>query len=335
MKLLLKASRVGAAMGVSVLLCAAAHADWLSIAAALKKCPPPATNVLTVRDIVVGHPNFTRPKTAVIIAPKETSAKSYVFPAVVPPLEPAGPAPKAKKATKPKRKPQGSSNNQTPTKTQSPPKNQPPAKPQPQSQSPSQPPTQTQITPIVPNTTTPAPPPQPIIQPQVSANGQKLVSNVFAGTDIREAFSEIASTAGVTIIPDDTIKNTLVYMEFRNEPIDSAIEKLALLSGAYVKEQSPGVYLVSQATPDAGLFRMFAENETFFTQNTSAAVIQSMLPTTYKPYVQFDVKSNRVSVMAPAELMPHILADIHNMDKPPRQFRSGSACHRTGQHEQP
>jgi len=149
---------------------------------------------------------------------------------------------------------------------------------------------------------------------------QKLVSNVFAGTDIREALSEVASTSGVTIIPDDTIKTTLVYMEFRNEPVDSAIRKLALLTGAYVKEQAPGVYLVSQGTPESGLFRMFAETQTFFTQNTSATALQAMLPPNYKPYVQFDVKSNHVSVTAPSELLPKIIADIRSIDKAPRQF---------------
>lgn len=149
---------------------------------------------------------------------------------------------------------------------------------------------------------------------------QKLVSNVFAGTDIREALSEVASSSGVTIIPDDTIKNTLVYMEFKNEPIDSAIRKLALLSGAYVKQQAPGVYLVSQGTPESGLFRMFAETQTFFTQNSSATAVQAMLPPNYKPYVQFDLKTNHVSVTAPSELLPKIVSDIHSIDKPPRQF---------------
>jgi type II secretory pathway component GspD/PulD (secretin) len=165
----------------------------------------------------------------------------------------------------------------------------------------------------------PKPPPaQPTAQQQSS--GQKLISNVFAGTDIREALSEVASTANVTIIPDDSIKNTLVYMEFRNEPVDSAIRKLALLSGAYVKEQSPGVYLISQATPESGLFRMFSETQSFFTRNTSATAIQAMLPSAYKPFVSFDLKSNHISVTAPSELLPQILGDLRSLDKAPRQF---------------
>jgi type II secretory pathway component GspD/PulD (secretin) len=165
--------------------------------------------------------------------------------------------------------------------------------------------------------------PQPAQQPEpvpTNAAGQKLVSNVFAGTDIKEAFSEIASSAGVTVIPDESIKTTLVYMEFRNEPVESAILKLAMLSGAYVKEKSPGVFLVSQATPESGLFREFSETKLYLPKNQSAATLQSLLPQSYRSYVQVDVKTNHISISAPSQLLDRIYADLDKMDSPSRQF---------------
>jgi type II secretory pathway component GspD/PulD (secretin) len=165
----------------------------------------------------------------------------------------------------------------------------------------------------------PSPTPQPI-QPSAPVQRQGFVSNVFAGTDIREALSEIASAAGVTIIPDESLKATAVYMEFRNEPIESAIEKLALLSGAYWKKRSDGVYLVSQGTPDSGLFREFAESTNYIPENEAATTLQSLLPANYKPYVQVDAKTNLITITAPTQLLSRIVADLQHIDAPVRQF---------------
>jgi len=161
--------------------------------------------------------------------------------------------------------------------------------------------------------------PAPVSSQSQSSN-QKTINNVFSGTDIREALSEVASAAGVTVIPDDTIKTTLVYMEFRNEPVEGAIQKLAMLSGAFVKKVSDTVFLVSQATPEAGLFREFAETKSYRPHNTSAATLQALLPPNYKPYVQADLKTNYLSITAPSELVPRIEHDLRQIDMPPKQF---------------
>jgi type II secretory pathway component GspD/PulD (secretin) len=175
-------------------------------------------------------------------------------------------------------------------------------------------------TPVPQTTPVPAqtPPPQPAPQPQAGAS--KVINNVFAGTDIREAISEVASAAGITIIPDESIKATPIYIEFRNEPIDSAIQKLALLVGAFVKEREDGVYLLSQANPDSSLFREFSATRNYVPQNLSAPTLQALLPPNYKPFVQADAKSNLITVTAPEQLLPHIIRDIQTIDAPPRQF---------------
>ena len=165
---------------------------------------------------------------------------------------------------------------------------------------------------------------QPTTPPTAPApqqpNQKGLVSNVFAGTDIREALSDVASAAGVTIIPDDSIKESLVYMEFRNEPVESAIDKLALSVGAFWKKKSDGVYLFSKATPDASQFREFAQTVNYMPQNEPASSIIALLPADYKLYVQSDLKPNLITVTAPEQLVPRILADLQKIDAPLRQF---------------
>lgn len=149
---------------------------------------------------------------------------------------------------------------------------------------------------------------------------QQLVSNVFSGTDIREALSEVAAAVGATIIPDESIKSVAVYMEFKNESVESVLDKLALLAGAYWKKTGPNTYLMSQATPEASLFREFAVTKNYIPQNQSSTTIQSLLPANYKTFVQSDAKTNLMAITAPSALMPRILSDIQRLDAPSRQF---------------
>jgi len=176
--------------------------------------------------------------------------------------------------------------------------------------------TGTPVQTVPPQTQTPVQQPAPQPPPQKSG----LINNVFSGTDIREAFAEVAAAAGVTIIPDDSIKQTTVSIEFKNEPLESAIDKLALTTGAYWKKRADGIYLITQGTPESSLFREFSETANYTPQNETAASLQLLLPANYKAYVQADPKSNLITVTAPSQLLPRILADLVKIDAPVRQF---------------
>ena len=151
-----------------------------------------------------------------------------------------------------------------------------------------------------------------------AANG--LVTNVFVDAEIKSVINDVSSLAGVTIIGDDTIKEQTVSIEFKNEPIDSVVEKLALIAGAYSKQQSPGVYIISKATVESAFFQKFAETRIYNVQNQTATSIQALLNASYKPYLSIDPKTNTIGVCAPRQLADKIIGDIEKADRPGKQI---------------
>ena len=152
----------------------------------------------------------------------------------------------------------------------------------------------------------------------VSSDG--TVSNLFVDAEIKSVFNDVATMAGVTIIADDTIKEQTISIEFKNEPVEAVVEKLALVAGGYAKELSKGVYLISKATADSTFFSKFAETKIYSVRNQTAATIQSLLSVAYKPYISVDPKTNSIGICAPKQLMEKIFADIEKADRPGRQI---------------
>jgi len=149
---------------------------------------------------------------------------------------------------------------------------------------------------------------------------ERRISNVAVDSDIRAFINEIGSQAGVTIVPDETIPEMNVTVEFKNEPIESALEKLSLLAGAYWKRKSPGVYLLSKATPTASFFREFAATKMYFPRNQPATSITAVLSNVFKPYVSVDQKINMIGITAPEPLLLRIMEDVRMADSASRQF---------------
>lgn len=170
--------------------------------------------------------------------------------------------------------------------------------------------------------TTPPPPPSPINMPSQTATQAipGAVTNSFSGEDIHSAINQVGLAAGVTIVADDSIKDQAITIDFKNDPIDSAIGKLAMMVGAYWKQQAPGFYIISKATPDASMFTRFAETKIYVVKNQNAATIQALLSPSYKAYVSVDPKTNQIGVCAPKQLLEKILGDIEQADKPGRQI---------------
>lgn len=146
------------------------------------------------------------------------------------------------------------------------------------------------------------------------------ITNVYLGSDIREVFADIAGAAKVAIVVDDSIKPTPVFIEFENEPLESAIAKTSLLAGAFWKKRGNGVYLVSLGTPEAPLFREFAKVQTYRPRSMPAESIAALISPAYRAFVATDKIGNVISVTAPDEMAAVILADIKAIDMPSRQF---------------
>ena len=158
---------------------------------------------------------------------------------------------------------------------------------------------------------------KPSPKPPVS-NG--LVTNQYDGQDIKSVISDVASLAGVIIVPDETVKEQNISVEFKNATIDYALDTLSLMAGAYWKKKAPGFYIISKAAPDSSLFREFAETKIYSVHNQKAASIQALLSLSYKPYISVDPLTNSIGVCAPPQLLDKILADIAQADKPGRQI---------------
>ncbi len=161
--------------------------------------------------------------------------------------------------------------------------------------------------------------PQPTTTPK-TASSDGTVTNTFTGEDIKQVMSEVGALAGVTIVSDDTVKEQNITIEFKGDSIEVAVEKLALMAGAYWKQQSPGFFLVSKATSEAALFSRFAETKIYQVKNQNASSIQSVLSPSYKNYVSVDPKSNTIGVCAPKQLLEKIISDIQKADMPGRQI---------------
>ena len=173
------------------------------------------------------------------------------------------------------------------------------------------------ITPTTP-ASKPAEPKAPTPSKAAPANG--LVTNLFVDADVKSVINEVASLAGVTIIADETVKEQSISIEFKNEPIESVVEKLAMVAGAYWKQQAPGVFLISKATTDSAFFPKFAETRIYSVKNQTAASIQALLSVAYKSYLSFDPKTNSIGICAPRQLLEKIMADIEKADRPARQI---------------
>jgi len=158
-------------------------------------------------------------------------------------------------------------------------------------------------------------------KPAVKVGGSSgLVTNLYDSQDIRSVISDVASQTGVTIVADDTVKEQNITLEFKDATLDSALNTLALMAGAYWKKKDTNLYLISKALPDSNLFREFAETKIYTVHNQKAASIQSLLSASYKPYISVDASTNSIGVSAPKQLLEKILADIEQADRPGKQI---------------
>lgn len=157
--------------------------------------------------------------------------------------------------------------------------------------------------------------PQPAAA-QAQATGR--VTNVYADTDIRAVLAEIGSLSGVTVVPDSSVQSQNISIEFKDEPIEDAVRRVAEFGGYYVKRKGQ-TFLVSAAGPDSPLFPEFAVFRRYIAQNTPVESLQVLLPAKYKDYVQADKATNLFTILAPQELADQILANLRALDAPVRQ----------------
>lgn len=185
-------------------------------------------------------------------------------------------------------------------------------------------PTLTQPTqPTQPTAATVVPPPTAAAEtvPAKPATSQKTgtVTNVFADQDLRQVISEVGNLAGVTILADASVKGGEVSIEFREDTVESALEKLSIIGGFLWKKKGE-MYLVSSGVPDAPLFNEFAKTKVYVPRTQPAETLYALLLRSYLTYAQLDKSANLISITAPERQMTAIWESLVAADGQRRQF---------------
>jgi len=157
------------------------------------------------------------------------------------------------------------------------------------------------------------------VEPNLSAAPQiTLVSNVFVDADLPAVLQDIASTSGVTIIPDETVVG-IVNATLDNVPLDRALQ-IVLAGTPYVIKKTPYYYLVCSGDPSSAMFPVVSETRRIKLNYIPAPAAVGLLSTPFKAYVQAEVAqpgadTYTVVITAPPVLMERIISDLDKIDR--------------------
>lgn len=146
---------------------------------------------------------------------------------------------------------------------------------------------------------------------------EPLITNVFVDTDIREALQDVASQAGVVILPDETVSG-YVTLELSEVPLSKALEMI-LAPGGYVATRMDGYYLVSSGQPESPAFRRMARSERINLRDLDAEQVLTLLPDLYAQYVKAIPGKRFITVTAPQPIIEDIRRIITLADIPRHQ----------------
>ncbi len=166
----------------------------------------------------------------------------------------------------------------------------------------------------------PAPTSAPILaqpaEPQPLEPRDRKVSLVFLETDIQQVLAELGQAVGASLVPDSSVQNQNITIEFKDEPFERALERVALFGGYSWKRREDGVYLVSAATPESPLFLEFAQTARYVPKYQTVKTILKLLSDRFVLYVRGDDERNQLAITAPPNILRRIQADLALIDAP-------------------
>lgn len=146
---------------------------------------------------------------------------------------------------------------------------------------------------------------------------QKIISNVFYETDLRQAIQDIAAQAEVTIITDNTVQG-FITMEINDIPFELALRRI-LSVGGYTFKKLDGYYLAGAAEPSNPSFSLLSTTKSIPINYIPAEIACNLLSDFYKIYAKPNTISNSLIITASPEIIESIKNDLSNIDIPPRQ----------------
>ena len=164
----------------------------------------------------------------------------------------------------------------------------------------------------------PAAPPAAAPPPLTDAQGNRLVSNSYTDTDIKQAFADLSAAADVTVSPDDSVTGN-VTANFKNVTVPQALDILTV-AGGYSWKKIGDVYLVGKAEPSSPNFFRFAATRIYKPDYTTAEKIASLLPTGEAAYVKTAAGERTITITAGSNMMDRIVSDIKLLDTAPARI---------------
>jgi len=144
-----------------------------------------------------------------------------------------------------------------------------------------------------------------------------LITNTFVDSDLpTEVLQAIATQAGIPIIPDETVVGK-VTCDLKAVPLETALE-IVLAGTPYVVKKTPYYYLVCSAKLEDAMFPMVSETRRIKLNYATADSAIALLSAAFRQYAQGETGTHTVTVTAPPALMNRIVADLEELDVPPR-----------------
>ncbi len=150
---------------------------------------------------------------------------------------------------------------------------------------------------------------------RASGSGQeKLVSDIYTETDVREAVQALATQAGVTIVLDDTARGA-VTCTIENEPFEVALQRILLPLGMVYRKKD-NLYLIGSVDPTSNLFPHIAETIEFRPNHLSTQELLALLPARQAQFVRMVDKRNLIIIEAPHDTAQQIHGQLLSADQP-------------------
>ncbi|MFZ3123123.1 MAG: hypothetical protein WA104_07195 [Thermodesulfovibrionales bacterium] len=146
---------------------------------------------------------------------------------------------------------------------------------------------------------------------------EKLLTNVFYDTDIKEIIRNLAAETGENLITDDTMQG-IYSVKYENQPLEKVL-KMVLLPGGYTYRKMDGYYLIGSADPRSPLFNYLSRTVYVKPKFLKAKEIVKLISPSFAPSIQVNEERNMLTTTASPEIVERILEDINRIDKMPRQ----------------
>lgn len=156
-----------------------------------------------------------------------------------------------------------------------------------------------------------------VVEPNELVPKVMLISNVWVDGDLITILQDIASSAGITIIPDETIMG-MVSCTLKDVPLETALD-IVLGGTPYIWKKTPYYYLVCSGGIKDTMFSFVSETRRMKMNYVTANAAVGLLSSAFRDYVQSEIgppgtDTYTVVVTAPPAMMKRIISDLKQID---------------------